>query len=194
MKIFGIGAHKTGTTTLERCLAYLDFLPQAAWANSSFLTKNWAEADYAPIIRFAKAFCSFSDSPWNHSDFYRLLDQQFPRSKFILTIRDDASWFDSLRRWLTPEGSDKTSISSLPFGVEYHSMNYGMTEDSFDDYEDHYRFIYNRRNFEIQQYFSDRPSDLLVIDWTKAGWEELCGFLGSPIPDKPIPHLNKGRQ
>jgi hypothetical protein len=33
---------------------------------------------------------------------------------------------------------------------------------------------------------------LLVFDLPRGdGWEELCAFLGHPIPDEPFPHANR---
>lgn len=44
-------------------------------------------------------------------------------------------------------------------------------------------------------HFKDRPDDLLVVDFTQgAGWNELCEFLGHPVPDAPFPHANDKRQ
>jgi len=193
MKVFGIGFHKTGTTTLEKCLVALGFRPQAAWANSHFLIPRWAAGEYGIILQYAQQFKSFSDSPWNHSDFYKTLDQHFSNSKFILTERDPASWFRSLRHWATPPGQKQSSIKSLPHGPEFHKLIFGMTENCFDDFEDHYRHIYEQRNFAIKNYFKDRPDDLLILDWTKHGWEELCNFLNKEVPECPLPHENKGR-
>ena len=48
-----------------------------------------------------------------------------------------------------------------------------------------------RHEAEVRRYFADRPSDLLVLDVTAAGWEPLCEFLGLPVPDEPYPHTNR---
>lgn len=192
-KVIGIGFHKTGTTTLEKCLVDLGFRPQAAWGNSHHLNKYWFEGDYEPMLKFAERFKSLSDDPWNFGDFYRHLDARFPGSKFILTVRDSEKWFDSLRRWCTPKGSKKTSLLWLPDAVQFHKAIFGITENSFESYKDHYIKVYEARNESIKEYFKDRPTDLLIIDWTKNGWKPLCDFLNRPIPNKPIPHLNKGK-
>jgi len=189
-KVFGIGAHKTGTTTLEFCLAELGYLPQAAWANSAHMTEHWLANNYMPIFEFAEDYASFSDSPWNYNEFYQHLDEVFPGSKFVLTVRDPDAWFDSLRSWCTPRGTAHSSVKWLPYGSETHLQVYHMPFDCFDDYRDHYKFMFQRRNWAVQQYFKDRPDDLLVVDWTQHGWVELCKFLDKPVPNKPLPHVN----
>jgi hypothetical protein len=46
----------------------------------------------------------------------------------------------------------------------------------------------------VKEYFNDRPDDLLIVDWEDGdGWDELCEFLGSEIPDREFPHANKGK-
>lgn len=53
---------------------------------------------------------------------------------------------------------------------------------------------YRRHNAEVRQYFSDRGDDLLEVDWSRGdGWNELCGFVGKPVPSIPFPHANRGR-
>ena len=61
--------------------------------------------------------------------------------------------------------------------------------DVFDDQ----RFAagYARFVAGVEEYFKDRPQDLLIIDVTAGeGWEKLCPFLGSPVPDVPFPKAN----
>ena len=52
---------------------------------------------------------------------------------------------------------------------------------------------YERHNAEVENYFHDRPKDLLIVNWAEGdGWKELCDFLGRDIPNEPFPHSNKG--
>ena len=55
--------------------------------------------------------------------------------------------------------------------------------------------VYNRHNEAVMNHFKDRPNDLLVVDFTQgAGWDELCAFLGHPVPAAPFPHANNKRK
>ena len=59
--------------------------------------------------------------------------------------------------------------------------------------ENQFKKVYNEHIISVKNYFSERPEDFLVIDFTKGeGWEKLCSFLGVEIPSEPIPHANKG--
>jgi len=33
----------------------------------------------------------------------------------------------------------------------------------------------------------------LTLHVARHGWERLCGFLGLPVPDAPLPHMNRRR-
>lgn len=190
-KVFCIGAHKTGTTSLEHCLELLGFSPHAGWNQTALngLVFSWLNEDYEHLRDFASGFQSFSDSPWNHTDFYKRLYDWFPDSKFILTVRDPKEWFQSYVKWATPPGRAKTQISSLPYGPEFHRVAYNNINDHFEGLEHRYTGIFQKRNQDIVSFFDD--SNLLVMDLAKGdGWEELCKFLNVPTPPQPFPHLN----
>jgi hypothetical protein len=174
-KVFCIGFHKTGTTTLEVALRKLGYR-----VTGSFGTKDPGIAGKArdEAFRIAEAFDAFEDNPW--PILYRELDERFPGSRFILTRRPSEAWIRSqvkdfataetpMRRWIYGEAA------GCPVGNEAV-----------------YVARYERHNREVLDYFRDRPGDLLVIDFpADAGWEKLCAFLGREVPNEPFPHANK---
>lgn len=51
--------------------------------------------------------------------------------------------------------------------------------------------IYEKRNSDIIEFFSN-TQNLLIMDLEKGdSWEKLCTFLNHDIPNEPFPHLNK---
>jgi hypothetical protein len=81
-KVFGIGFHKTGTTSLARALTYLGY----RFTGPNGLAKpNIAKDVYQMAYSLATEFDPFQDNPWPL--LYRELDERFPCSKFVLTIR-----------------------------------------------------------------------------------------------------------
>jgi len=175
MKVFGIGMNKTGTTTLGECLSRLGF------RHHSFdleLTRAVDEGRMAPVFEVADAYDSFEDWPWPL--IYRQLDDRYPAAQFILTTRIDSdTWIDSLRRHADETGP--TAFRQIVYG---HAMPHGHEEE-------HVR-IYERHNAEVRGYFGDRD-DFLEVCWEeKAEWDELCQFLGMPVPHEPFPHANEG--
>lgn len=174
-KVFCIGFHKTGTTTLEVALKKLGYR-----VTGSFGTKDPGIADKVYDLAFAKVgeYDAFEDNPW--PILYRELDERFPGSKFILTRRPAENWIRSqVKDFATTETPMRRWI-------------YGAGAGCPEGNEDVYIERYERHNREVLDYFRDRPGDLLVVDLpADAGWEKLCAFLGHDIPAEPFPHANK---
>lgn len=167
-KVFGIGFHKTGVTTLRECFQILGFntCPRPLAYKIRELT---ATREHLAALQMADRFEAFSDSPWNYRWMYRVLDQVFPKSKFILTRRDEEQWFQSLLRWTEKNDSGNWIDMLVTVGKEFTSENKKQLIESYRGY-----------NREVQQYFAKRRDKLLIMDWGAGdGWKKLCPFLGS---------------
>jgi hypothetical protein len=177
MKVFGIGLNKTGTTTLGQCFEQLGFTHTGC--SRELLADFRERGDLRAIFEVADRFDSFEDWPWPL--LYRQLDQRYPGSKFVLTLRrDPQTWLKSLK-----EHALRTrplyNCRKLAYGYHYPQ---GREQEHLEFYERHKR--------EVLDYFRDRPQDLLVLCWEDgAGWPELCAFLGRPAPSVPLPHANR---
>lgn len=173
-RVFGIGAAKTGTSSLARALALLGFR-HTSWDPD--LWDAYERRDYSAIFAVADAHESFDDGPWNGGDFYRVLDERYPRSKFVLTVRDVESWSASHERHFSSTGARQIPARYL-----------------IDEYEARRGEIvagYLERNRQVVEHFHGRPGSLLVLDVCGGqGWAPLCAFLGLAAPRLPFPHLN----
>ena len=100
VKVFGVGMSKTGTTTLGECLEILGFTPHISFEPQ---LKTWLESggDIERILKVAEKYRALEDSPWYHV--FEQLDQRFPGSKFVLTVRKNSlvhaksSWAHGVR-------------------------------------------------------------------------------------------------
>lgn len=174
-KVFCIGFHKTGTTSLEVALKKLGYR-----VTGSFGTKEPDIAEKVHELAYAKVaeYDAFEDNPW--PILYKELDERFPGSKFILTRRPAEAW---MRSQVKDFATTETPMRRWIYGQEA-----GCPEGN----EDIYIARYQRHNREVLDYFKDRPDDLLVIDLPNDdGWSRLCPFLGVDAPDEPFPHANK---
>ena len=174
-KVFCIGSHKTGTTSLEVALKKLGYR-----VKGSFGTKDPDIASKVHEMAYALAaqYDAFEDNPW--PVLFRELDERFPGSKFILTRRPSDAWILSMVK--------DFATTETPMRRWIYGENAGCPEGN----EDIYIARYERHNREVLEYFEDRPDDLLIIDIPQdAGWEKLCKFLGHPVPNEPFPHANK---
>ena len=174
-KVFCIGFHKTGTTTLKVALKKLGYR-----VTGSFGTKDPDIANKVHEMAFAMIdqYDAFQDNPWPM--LYKELDARFAGSRFILTRRPTEAW---IRSQVKDFASTETPMRRWIYGEDA-----GCPEGN----EDTYVARYERHNREVLDYFKDRPDDLLVFDLpADASWDKLCAFLGQEIPDEPFPHANK---
>jgi hypothetical protein len=173
-KLFGVGFHKTGTSSLGRALEQLGYRVGGPFGvrDPAIAETAWPEAE-----RRLMTVDAVQDNPWPL--LYRELDEAHPGSRFVLTVRPTDEWWASvvghfggrstpMREWIYGEGNGD------PVG-----------------HEALYRERYERHNAEVTARFADRPEVLLVLRLTEGeGWPELCGFLGRPVPDVPFPRVN----
>lgn len=136
------------------------------------------------VLREAEKYETFEDWPWFL--IYRELDQRFPNSKFILTLRKDTeTYVASLKGHHEREG-----IRNKDFVKPYWwNEVFGVEPEHWDYRKSALR--YERHNREILEYFGERINrDLLVVCWENGdGWTELSKFLNKRYPDEPFPHL-----
>ena len=210
-KVFGIGANKTGTTTLERILKDFGLTMPNQELQIASIFNQVKLGNYREVKYFIDRYDAFQDQPFSSGINYAVVDALFPSSKFILTVREPEEWFNSL-----------LSFTCSVFNVTQEELNEKVLEKSnycfsgywktstvkdvlkISDYtsvedwslflkKDHYIQSYSQRNNAVIHYFRERPDDLLVIDLTK---EETTGkineFLGIPKQYTfKMPHLNQ---
>ncbi len=133
--------------------------------------------DLKKICDVVDQFDAVQDNPWPL--LYQELDQLYPGSKFILTVRDANEWYGSV---LNHFNTTPSHMQELIYGYSYPA-----------DHKTEFLTIYRRHNLKVSQYFADRPSDFLTLDITQdPTWNQLCSFLERPVPLMPFPHFNKG--
>jgi Sulfotransferase domain len=171
-KVFGIGFHKTGTTSLADALRHLGY---RVTGPNEVDNPNIAQEVYEIAFDLANRFDAFQDNPW--PILYRELDEKFPGSKFILTLRPTNDW---IRSMVNHFNEDETPMRKWIYGVGCPKGN-----------EHVYIARYERHNREVTDYFKDRPEQFLVLNIPVGeGWGKLCPFLGEPIPAIPFPCSN----
>lgn len=216
-KVFCIGYNKTGTTTLNSVLKNLGYSMPNQGQQEMAVVEELFKGNYKPIHKLCANYDGFQDMPFSQGVTYAVIDAMFPKSKFILSVRESSEWFESLTRFHLKSILKKVDIDKIENFNEhsfkdkavYLHKNYLQNvikrhAVKVIDNEIHYDWsqVYNkthrieryeRRNSEIIEYFQDRPEQLLVIDITKEkDNSKIVNFL--ELPEKfvsELPHLNK---
>lgn len=176
MKIFAIGLNKTGTVSLHEAVARLGHTSLHWGGEAAYLDVLRAIDEGVPVLTYLPDVEVYSDIETLSVNFDRA-DEQYPGSRFILTVRDVDSWLDSRRRHV------ERNVVRKARG-EYTGSYLEVDLDGWRrQWEDHHR--------RVARHFADRPGDLLVMNITSGdGWELLAPFLGHPIPLEPFPRAN----
>ena len=176
-KVFCIGFQKTGTTSLHAALSALGYNTAAV------VGRDWdagrLERDGAKLcIETMERFDAAQDMPWPL--FFRELDEAFPGSKFILTVRDAERWFASIENHF---GANPDEMQAFVYGRDAAAPVGNKSR---------YLEVLMRHELDVREHFAGRPGDLLIMDLERGdGWRELCGFLGVDAPKEPFPVKNK---
>src|SRR5688500_18482102 len=108
-KIFGIGFHKTGTKSLAEALRILGY---TVTGPNGVNDPNIRHTARDMAFRLAERFDAFQDNPWPL--LYRELDERYPKSKFVLTVRPTDAWITSIVRFF---GTESTPMREWIYGV-----------------------------------------------------------------------------
>lgn len=176
-RIFGIGMHKTATTSLHAALKILGY-DSEHWKSAHWAKAIWEEMTASGRSLTLEQSYALSDLPITL--LYEQLDKAYPGSKFILTVRDAARWLESVRNhWSFEHNKFRGAWSTDPFTHRVHKLLYGQKTFDAEIFSARYR----KHNSDVLWYFRHRPKDFLVMDMDAgAGWPQLCRFLGRPIP------------
>ena len=184
-RIFGIGMHKTATTSLAKAFGVLGY-DAGHWKSAHWAKAIWEEMKQFGSSKTLERSYALCDLPIPM--LFRELDKGYPGSKFILTLREEDEWLESVRSHWGDKNPWRAQWDTDPFTHRCHRELYGCVKFN----EPVMRARYRKHNAEVLEYFKDRPGDLLVMNMSEgAGWYELCGFLRKPIPAKPYPRANK---
>jgi Sulfotransferase domain len=176
-RVFGVGLNKTGTSSFHEAMTLLGFR-SLHWGGPAIrqLVEGSLDAGEPLLARLDPTYDAFSDILALSSN-YRLLDAQYPGSRFVLTVRPVDDWIDSRRRHV------ETNIRRRAAG-EYDGHFLVVDEAAW-------RAEWAGHVAGVRDYFGDR-TDFLELDLaTSAGWAPLCELLGVDLPDAPYPWANR---
>lgn len=170
---------------------------------AELLLDDYLAGNFDSIIDYCNSAEVFQDCPFSYPETYKYLDMAFPRSKFILTIRDDTQeWCNSVIKF----HSKRFGNGSLPSKRDLENSSYVYKGWIWKTFLHNYspkdeNDLYNRENLsrsyenhnnEVLEYFKNRPNDLLVINLKrKDSFSIFIKFLGINPKIKGFPWEKK---
>eukprot|EP01084_Bolivina_argentea_P146592 256626_1 len=206
LKIIHAGFHRGATTSVAEALKILGLGP--VWhtaAKGSILVKmkginSWIYNDYDTKIRNNEDVnldewlqiikCNvIMDAPV--ALYWDTFFDQYPNAKVILSVRDFDKWYHSVETsifgifWEQPY-SFFTHILRLQ-----HWLRHVYLQGLVDKLELRNKETARIKYFEKIEYVKKKvPSKQCLIYEVGSGWEPLCKFLGTNIPNQPFPRSN----
>jgi hypothetical protein len=183
-KVFGLGLSKTGTSSLSEALNYLG-IKTIHYPSDELTWRELRSGNYRlTLMNEWQGAVDISVAP-----FYPQLDEAFPQSKFILTVREKETWLRSCEQhWaLMHEWLD-----NFPETKRFQEFIGAVTYGVMDFNRHRFSWAYDQQVESVRKYFKDRPEDFLEINICGGeGWPELSRFLGYETPDIPFPRANE---
>jgi hypothetical protein len=186
-KVFGIGFHKTGTSSLSSALRALGYRtihgdPRGSWpgANEGVALLSLIEAGDYRLPTFG-LFDAFVDNPY--FSIWAQLVVMFPEAKFILTIREEQAWIKSCAKYYA--GRRVRPMRDWMFGKYADPSANNAAKQAWLD-------AYRRHNNAVLERYAGPNERLLILNFSDGdGWDKLCPFLGATKPARRFPHANR---
>ena len=161
-KIFGIGLNKTGTSSLHEALEILGFssihYPQDETTYEELSYGNFKLS----VMNKCDAANDISIAPY-----YAELDDAFPGSQFILTVRDKQEWLKSIKRhW----ASNRFIYDETLQRGHKQKMARFVTLATFGCYQlnsERFLRVYDRHCKNVKEYFGNK---VLIYNICGGGW------------------------
>ena len=174
-KVFCIGWHKTGTSSLGMALIELGYSVVGARLDLEDDVRN---LKYERAIQIAHQFDAVQDVPW--AILYKELHREFPDAKFILTDRNDDNWIKSA---VGHFGDNEISMHELLYGNGRCKGNESLYLERF-----------RRHRVDVRRWVAENKVNYIELNLESGdGWEPLCEFLAQEIPKTAWPHVNKAK-
>jgi hypothetical protein len=192
IQVIGAGVGRTGTYSLKLAINRLGLGPchhmEAVLHDMPVQVPLWSAAaagqpDWPAIYR---GFNSAVD--WPTAGFFRELAKAYPSAKFVLTHREPEKWADSFGATIYKllAGRDQAP----PEMKAWLEMAAGViARTGFPGGLDHDGLI-NAFVAHNEAVKATIPAEQLLVYEVREGWDPLCAFLDTPVPDEAFPRTN----
>lgn len=184
-KVFGLGLSRTGTRSLTSAMQILGY-DVVHYPIDEDTYNELANGQYdLSLLKTHDGITDITVAPY-----YPQLDRIYPGSKFILTVRDKDSWLQSCQNhWFNRPAFKESDDPAVQVHMRVRQLLRAAVYGVYTYVPERFSWVYDQHVKNVQEYFADRPDDLLVLNICNGdGFEKLAEFLGRPIPTEPFPH------
>lgn len=197
MKVLGAGFGRTGTMSLKIALEKLGIGPcyhmREVVSHPSHI-KIWYDISRGEHPNWDRLFSGFNSAvDFPVCLFYEELVNKFPDAKFILTLRDFDTWYESTANTIykvptmLPDWFKRVVYPIRMFiELQVNLIWVGLFKNNFSDIEST-ELVYNEHLKSVKKTI---PADKLLIYRVNEGWGPLCEFLNVDKPEIPFPKVN----
>ena len=194
LEVLGAGFGRTGTHSLQLALNTLGFGPcyhMFKVAKNPGHNEIWLEAMAGKTVDWKELFKAYHSAvDWPAANFVPQLLDVFPDVKIILTIRDPEDWYQSISKTVFPALEIEEKLQSILKSSQQNMVSQLILNSVFSGkYKDkeYVLEVYNEHLKKVEEWV---PAGSLLKYKITEGWQPLCGFLGTPVPDQPFPSSN----
>lgn len=194
MSVCEIGMPRTGTRSLAKAMKILGYKSKHGIAGlTQARTKDvaWKFTQGRTDLVLYNEYDFVGNLPHYH---WEQLLSTYTNVKFILTMRNERDWWAGVERRWTRLRKRKSNLY-VDNGILHNSdlIAFMISVRLFGCFrlqEKLWKDAFRTHNNLVRDWSERR--DILVLDICRGqGWEELCPFLGVPVPDVPFPNTTR---
>jgi hypothetical protein len=200
MQVIGAGFGRTGTMSLKAALEQVGFGPcfhMIDIVRDPEPLPYWQAAVAGERVDWTEALDGWESSvDWPGCTFWEQMAETWPDAPILLSVREPEAWYRSCMNSIHAakemalagelEGGEEEGPSPEVLGMINGLIWNGTFNGRFLE-KDYALEVFRKHNEDVK---AKVPADRLLVYDIKDGWGPLCDFLGVPVPDTPMPHLN----
>ncbi|MEM7183735.1 MAG: sulfotransferase [Spirochaetota bacterium] len=179
-KVFLIGLNQTFAKRLTKALSYLGYTIYQDPVDTQLMDELQKAMFQLSVLQYFDGIADFCIAPY-----FSQLEQKFPNSKFILTVREEEEWLEGMyNNWQRKLSSQALQNPRNRLRKKQIQFVYGTTDFDGELLLEKYKVHVGN----AVHYFQRKNKNLLVMDIAAGdGWAKLCPFLGKEVLTYPFP-------
>lgn len=201
-KYFCIGRNKTGTTPLKFAFERLGFCVGDQRVAENIYYDGFDAKNYKRLSLYCNTAEVYQDLPFSANDVYKILDREFPGSKFILSVRDTPQqWVNSYVNFHSKIFANGTRIPSYKDLIESNYIRSGSALKFMELHGTTQSDPYNKAkmiehyvkyNEDVRKYFEGREEDFIEVNISSENdYKRFESFLNRRSDHSSFPWKNK---